>query len=123
MVLEMIRSESETIGIVDRSVIKVLTGKLVGTVLVPGDTDYDGRVSKCGDAIMRTAPYEAAQVLLTRTQKWSWLKAWGVQVARRRGGKKAVVALARRLAVILHRMWIDGTEFSWSSEGTAMQTA
>jgi hypothetical protein len=65
-----------------------------------GETDYDGRISKCGDAMMRTALYEAAQVLLTRTQKWSWLKAWAMQIARRRGGKKAIVALARRLAVI-----------------------
>ena len=78
-----------------------------------GDTDYDGRVSKCGDAMMCTALYEAAQVLLTRTQKWSWLKAWGMQVARRRGGKKATVAVARRLAVILHRMWTDGSQFRW----------
>jgi transposase len=81
-----------------------------------GETDYDGRISKCGDAMMRTALYEAAQVLLTRTQKWSWLKAWGMQVARRRGGKKAIVALARRLAVILHRMWTDGTQFRWRKE-------
>ena len=65
-----------------------------------GEMDYDGRVSKCGDAMMRTALYEAAQVLLTRTQKWSWLKAWAMQVARRRGAKKAIVALARRLAVV-----------------------
>jgi transposase len=84
-----------------------------------GDTDYDGRVSKCGDAMMRTALYEAAQVLLTRTQKWSWLKAWGMQLARRRGGKKAIVALARRLAVILHRMWIDGSQFRWRKEVNA----
>jgi transposase len=84
-----------------------------------GDTDYDGRVSKCGDAMMRTALYEAAQVLLTRSQKWSWLKAWGMQVARRRGGKKAIVALARRLAVILHRMWIDGSQFRWNREVNA----
>lgn len=84
-----------------------------------GDTDYDGRVSKCGDAMMRTALYEAAQVLLTRTQKWSWLKAWGMRVARRRGGKKAIVALARRLAVILHRMWIDGSQFRWRKEVNA----
>src|SRR3954452_24416646 len=48
--------------------------------------------------MMRTALYEAAQVLLTRTRTWSWLKAWGMQVARRRGAKKAIVALARRLA-------------------------
>jgi transposase len=81
-----------------------------------GEVDYDGRISKCGDAMMRTALYEAAQVLLTRTQKWSWLKAWAMQVARRRGVKKAIVALARRLAVVLHRMWIDGTEFRWRKE-------
>jgi hypothetical protein len=68
---------------------------------------------------MRTALYEAAQVLLTRTQKWSWLKAWGVQVARRRGGKKAIVALARRLAVILHRMWTNGSKFRWRKEVNA----
>ena len=60
-----------------------------------------------------TAP---AQVLLTRTQTWSWLKAWGMQVARRRGAKKAIVALARRLAVVMHRMWVDGTEFRWRKE-------
>src|SRR5215472_16115960 len=64
--------------------------------------------------------YEAAQVLLTRTQKWSWLKAWGMQLARRRGGKKAIVALARRLAVILHRMWIDGTQFRWRKAADAV---
>jgi transposase len=87
-----------------------------------GETDYDGRISKCGDAAMRTALYEAAQVLLTRTQKWCWLKAWGVHVARRRGGKRAIIALARRLAVVLHRMWIDGTDFRWRKE-TSTATA
>ena len=61
-----------------------------------GETDHDGRISKCGDAMMRTTLYEAAQVLLTRTQKWFWLKARGKQVARRRGGKNAIIALARR---------------------------
>lgn len=84
-----------------------------------GETDYDGRISKCGDVMMRTVLYEAAQVLLTRTQKWSWLKAWGMQVARRRGDKKAKVALARRLAVIMHRMWTDGTQFRWRKEVNA----
>ena len=54
--------------------------------------------------MMRTMLYEAAQVMLTRTTKWSWLKAWAMQIARRRGMKKAIVALARRLAVILHRI-------------------
>jgi transposase len=66
--------------------------------------------------MVRTALYGAAQVLLTRTQKWSWRKAWGMQVARRRGGKNAIVALARRLAVIVHRMWTDGTQFRWRKE-------
>ena len=59
--------------------------------------------------------YEAAQSML-RSKKWSWLKAWAVQIARRRGMKKAIVALARRLAVILHRIWVDGTEFRWTRE-------
>jgi len=65
---------------------------------------------------MRTMLYEAAQVMLIRTNKWSWLKAWAMQIARRRGIKKAIVALARRLAVILHRIWVDGTEFRWTRE-------
>ena len=66
--------------------------------------------------MMRTMLYEAAQVMLTRTTKWSWLKAWAMQIGRRRGMKKAIVALARRLAVILHRIWVDGTEFRWTRE-------
>lgn len=61
--------------------------------------------------MMRSLLYEAAQVMLTRVKKWSWLKAWTMNVAKRRGVKKAIVALARRLAVIMHRMWSDGTEF------------
>lgn len=63
--------------------------------------------------------YEAAQSMLTRVKKWSWLKAWAMTVARRGGLKKAVVALARRIAVIMHRIWIDGSEFRWSREGAA----
>jgi hypothetical protein len=51
---------------------------------------------------------------MLRSKKWSWLKAWAMQIARRRGMKKAIVALARRLAVILHRIWVDGTEFRWA---------
>jgi transposase len=63
--------------------------------------------------------YEAANVLLTRVARWSALKAWGVRLAKRSGLRKAKVAVARKLAVILHRMWIEGTEFKWSSkEGT-----
>ncbi len=81
-----------------------------------GETDHSGRVSKCGDAMMRTALFEGAQVLLCCTKKWSSLKAWGMAIARRRGLKRAIVAVARKLAVILHRMWLDGTEFRWGKE-------
>ncbi len=80
-----------------------------------GETDYDGRVSKCGDTMLRTMLYEAAQSPLTHSRKWSWLKAWGMRVAQRRGMRRAIVAVARRLAVILHRMWVDGTDFRWSN--------
>ena len=68
---------------------------------------------------MRTLLYEAAQTLLTRVKKWSWLKAWAMNVAKRRGLQKAIVALARRLAVIMHRMWSDGTEFRWTRESNS----
>ena len=63
--------------------------------------------------------YEAAHIMLTRTNKWSWLKAWAMKIARHRGMKKAIVALARRLAVIMHRLWVDGTEFRWTQEQAA----
>ena len=81
-----------------------------------GESLRVGRVSLCGDDMMRTLLYEAAQVMMTRVQKWSWLKAWAVNVAKRRGLKKAIVALARRLAVIMHRIWVDGTVFRWTKE-------
>ena len=58
-----------------------------------------------------------------RVAKWSALKAWGIRLAKRSGLRKAKVAVARKLAVILHRMWIEGTEFRWSSKETAIQTA
>ena len=64
----------------------------------------------------RAMLYEAAQSMLVRSAKWSWLKAWAMQIARRRGMKKAIVALARRLAVIMHRIWVDGAEFRWEQE-------
>ena len=81
-----------------------------------GESNRTGRVSLCGDGMMRTLLYEAAQVLLTRVKKWSWLKAWAMNVAKRGGLRKAIVALARRLAVIMHRMWSDGTEFRWTRD-------
>jgi transposase len=67
------------------------------------------------------ALFEAAHVLLTRVAKWSALKAWGVRLAQRRGAKRAKVALARKLAVVLHRMWISDTEFRYSTPEAAME--
>ena len=84
-----------------------------------GEINRTGAISKCGDAMMRVMLYEAAQVMLTRTNKWSWLKAWAMKIARQRGMKKAIVALARRLAVIMHRIWVDGTEFRWTRKVVA----
>jgi transposase len=88
-----------------------------------GEIDWTGRISKCGDKMLRSYLYEAANVLLTRVAKWSALKAWGIRLAKRSGLRKAKVAVARKLAVILHRMWVDGTDFKWSSKETADQTA
>jgi transposase len=76
-----------------------------------GEMDYSGRISKCGDEQVRAVLYECAQTILTRPVKGSELKSWALRLAKRAGMKKAKVALARKLAVILHRMWIDGTTF------------
>src|SRR4029453_13422578 len=84
-----------------------------------GEINRTGAISHCGDKMMRVMLYEAAQSMLTRTIKWSWLKAWAMKSARHRGIKKAIVALARRLAVIMHRIWVDGTEFHWTREVAA----
>lgn len=85
-----------------------------------GEMDNPGRISKAGDPDVRCALYTAAHALVTRSAKWSSLKAWGVRLAKTRGHRRAVVAVARKLAVILHRMWIDGTQFRWgSAEATA----
>ena len=81
-----------------------------------GESRRVGRISLCGDGMMRTLLYEAAQILLTRVRKWSSLKAWAMKIAKRSGMAKAKVALARRLAVVMHRMWLDGTEFCWTRE-------
>jgi transposase len=84
-----------------------------------GEIDRTGAISRCGDEMVRTTLYEAAQILLVRSTKWSWLKAWAMQIARRRGMRRAIVALARRLAVIMHRIWVDGTEFRWTRKAAA----
>ena len=81
-----------------------------------GETDIQGRVSRCGDELVRTALYEAAHSLLVRSRKWSSLRAWGMSIAKRRGMARARVAVARKLAVILHRMWSDNAEFRFGKE-------
>jgi transposase len=84
-----------------------------------GETDIQGKISRCGDELARTALYEAAHTLLVRSGKWSSLRAWGMQIAKRRGLARARVAVARKLAVILHRMWSDATDFRFGKEPTA----
>jgi transposase len=81
-----------------------------------GATDIQGRISRCGDELARTALYEAAHSLLVHSQKWSSLRAWGMKIAKSRGMARARVAVARKLAVILHRMWRDETEFRFGKE-------
>lgn len=89
-----------------------------------GETDIQGRVSRCGDELAHTALYEAAHSLLVRSRKWSTLRAWGMGIAKRRCMARARGAVARKLAVILHRMWSEGTEFRFGREpGTALPTA
>jgi transposase len=78
-----------------------------------GEVDWTGRISKVGDAMVRTALFEAANVMLSRVTRFSTLKAWALRVAKHRGIKRAKVALARKLAVVLHRMWVDATDFRW----------
>ena len=84
-----------------------------------GETDITGAVSRVGDPMVRTALYEGAHIMLTRAVRFSALKHWALQVAKRRGMRRAKVALARKLAVILHRIWVDGTTFRWGREVTA----
>ena len=68
---------------------------------------------------MRSCLFEAASVLLHRTERWSALKAWGVRLMKRVGAKKAKVAVARKIAVILHCIWTDGASFEWGVESAA----
>jgi transposase len=67
-----------------------------------GERDRPGAISRCGDEMMRAMLYEAAQSMLGRSSRWSWLKCWAMQIAKRRGMKTAIVALARRPVVIVH---------------------
>lgn len=85
-----------------------------------GEHDNPGRISKAGDRDVRATLYAAANALLMRTMAGSQIKSWGMRLMRTKGRRRAVVAVARKLAVLLHRMWADGTEFrSEKVEGTA----
>ena len=82
-----------------------------------GEMDNPGRISRAGDRGVRATLYTAANALLTRTTRPSSLKTWGMKLARTKGRKRALVAVARKLAVILHRMWVTNTPFQ--TEGAA----
>jgi len=86
-----------------------------------GETDVTGGVSRVGDGMVRAALYEAANALVSRISRFSALKRWGMDLVKRRGAKRAKVALARKIGVILHRMWIDGTNFRWTREAPKNQ--
>lgn len=88
-----------------------------------GERDVVGRITKAGDSGLRSALYQAATVMLNRAGP-NWLKAWAQRLTKMRGKKRATVALARRIGVVLHRMWRDGTEFRFTrDEAMALQTA
>ena len=84
-----------------------------------GEVDNPGRISKAGDPDVRSALYVAAHALVSRSKKWSSLKVWGRRLAKTKGHRRAVIAVARKLAVILHKMWLDGTDFRYGSTEAA----
>ncbi len=84
-----------------------------------GEVDHAGRISKCGDGMVRGLLFEAAKVLLSRSARPSALKTWGEALGKRVGAKKATMAVARKLAVILHRMWTTGKTFQWNAEAAS----
>jgi len=84
-----------------------------------GEIDYTGRISKIGDKSVRTALYQAAHIMLTKPVKSSALKTWALQLAKRVGMQKAKVALARKLAVTMHRMLADGKPFNFAAGAAA----
>jgi transposase len=109
---------------------RVAKSKAVGALfgLTPkkyqsGETNVTGGITRVGDEMVRTALYEAANILLSRVTRFSALKRWAMDVLKRRGTKRAKVALARKIGVILHRMWLDGTTFRWSKTEQAARGA
>lgn len=85
-----------------------------------GEVDRNGRISKCGDPLVRAYLFEASTYLLTKAAKWSTLRAWGMRIAKRSGMKNAKVAVVRKLAVIMHRMWLTGEPFRFTEDDAAL---
>ena len=79
-----------------------------------GERDVRGNISKAGDPVLRRALYEAANVMLCRVQRPFALRAWGKWIAEAKGNKRARIAVARKLAVLLHSLWLNETEFRWA---------
>jgi transposase len=79
-----------------------------------GERDCKGRISKAGDPMLRSALYEAANNLLVRVKRPCALQTWGKRLAEAKGPKRARVAVARKLAILLHRLWQSETEFCWN---------
>lgn len=88
-----------------------------------GETDYQERISRLGNSMTRVHLVQAATILLSSSRKWSTLRAWGMKVAKRRGFNRARIAVARKLAVILHRMWINEQDFRWSTKAAENELA
>jgi transposase len=83
-----------------------------------GELDNPGRISKAGDPDVRSALYMAAHSLVVRSEQWCSLKVWGIKLMKTKGHRRATVAVARKLAVILHQMWLNGTDFHYGSTET-----
>ncbi|SEU08546.1 transposase [Paracoccus homiensis] len=84
-----------------------------------GEVDWSGRVSKCGDGAMRGLLFEAASCIIGQVTRFSPLKSWAVRLAGRRGFRKAAVATARKIAVLMLTLWKNGTDYQWTKEATA----
>ena len=84
-----------------------------------GEVDWSGRVSKCGDGAMRGLLFEAASCLIRQVKRFSPLKSWAVRLAGRRGFRKAAVATARKIAVLMLTLWKTETDYQWTQEATS----
>lgn len=84
-----------------------------------GEMDWSGRVSKCGDGLMRSLLFEAASCVIHQVRRFSELKSWAVRLAGRRGFRKAAVATARKFAVLMLTLWKNETDYQWTKEATA----